>query len=158
MKKFLLFSAAIASIISPFDAYAVEKCSSLFESRTKIPVWRPSVSGNYINSEPPMRDGMLVYIDIAADNDSVNCAALRRGKVYHFTHLNNPRTGAIDGGLEVSISGNVQFANGTCYFRGFYINEDVMGIWQGFIATRFKAARTNDITLSGRFCVDGSIN
>ena len=157
MKKFLFISASIASIFMSFDAHAIEQCSSFFEHRTKIPVWRPSVNGGHINSEPPMQDGKLVYIDIMADNDAVKCATLRRGEVYHLTYLNNTKTGSVDGGLEVGISGNVQFANGMCYFRGFYINEDVMGMWQGFIATRFKAVRASDVTLSGRFCVNGDI-
>lgn len=158
MNRLILNISLSLIILSTTHAYAVEKCSSLFESRTKISAWRPLVTGSYINSEPPMRDGMLIYIDISADNDAVNCAALRRGETYHFTYLNNPKKGSVEGGLEVGISGNVQFANGMCYFRGFYINEDVMGMWQGFIATRFKAVRASDVTLSGRFCVEGGIN
>jgi hypothetical protein len=151
-------SASILSAFAPIDAYAVEKCSLFFENRTKIPIWRPSVNGDYINQEPPMQDGMLVYIDISADNEAVNCAGLRKGEIYHLTYLNNPKTGSFDGGLEVGISGNVQFANGMCYFHGFYVNEMVMGMWQGFIATHFKAVRTGEVTLSGRFCVDGDIS
>lgn len=158
MKKFLCIFFSNISIFLHSNAHAVEICASFLENRTTIPVWRPSVVGDSINSQPPMRDGRLIYIDIAADNDAVNCATSRRGEVYHFTYLNNPNTGSIDGGLEVGISGNVQFANGMCYFRGFYINEVVMGMWQGFIATRFKAVHTNNLTLSGRFCIDGEIN
>lgn len=62
-----------------------------------------------------------------------------------------------DGGLAVNLKGNTQFANGACYFSGYYMNQEVMGVHQGWTETYFGAIDKKEIVLSSKFCLSESI-
>jgi hypothetical protein len=132
---------------------AIEICKKN-DSRTRVPVWNPSVDkdGN-VSSEPPMNDGQIVFIELYQDNSAIGCSNAPQDKLYSFSSPNNPKD-ASEGGLVTNIRGNVQFANGTCYFSGFFMNEQVMGMHQGWIETFFGAVEKKDMAMSGRFCLD----
>lgn len=121
---------------------------------TPLPVWTPEVDdeGN-LSSDPPTGDGQIVYIELAASADQVTCDNKELNSFSRPTNPENP----LDGGLAVNLRGNTQFANGTCYFRGYYMNEDVMGMHQGWIETYFGAIEKKQIALANKFCLEREI-
>ena len=125
------------------------------DSRRHVAVWTPDVDaeGN-LSSEPPQEDGKVVYISLAADADTVTCD---NEALNSFAWPYEPGE-PMGGGLAVNLRGNTQFANGICYFRGYYMNEPVMGMHQGWIETYFGAVEKQKIVLSGDFCLERSID
>jgi hypothetical protein len=123
------------------------------DGRTKIPVWRPSVNddGN-LSSDPPQKDGQIVYIRLHQDASKTECG----NELNSFSRPENPKD-AMQGGLAVNLRGNTQTANGTCYFSGYYMNEDVMGVHQGWTETFYGAVSKQDIVTSGKYCLSESV-
>jgi len=120
------------------------------DRRTRIPVWTPSVDGEgNLSSDPPQHDGQIVFIELWADAKNAEC---KDSALNSFSRPTNPKD-PMDGGLAVNLRGNTQFANGTCYFRGYYMNEQVMGIHQGWIETYFKAVDKEKVVLADKFCL-----
>jgi hypothetical protein len=124
------------------------------DGRTKVPVWQPSVddSGN-LSSDPPQKDGQIVYIQLYQDASKTTC---NDKELNSFSRPENPKE-IMEGGLAVNIRGNTQFANGICYFSGYYMNEDVMGMHQGWIETFYGAVDKKEIVMSGKYCLSKSI-
>jgi hypothetical protein len=124
------------------------------DGRTIIPVWEPSADdrGN-LSSDPPQNDGQIVYIRFYQDASKATC---NDTELNSFNRPNNPDE-SMEGGLAVNIRGNTQFANGLCYFSGYYMNEDVMGIHQGWIETYYGAVDKKDIVLSSKYCFARSV-
>ncbi len=124
------------------------------DGRTKVPVWQPSVddSGN-LSSGPPQKDGQIVYIQLSQEASKTTC---NDKELNSFSRPENPQE-VMEGGLAVNIRGNTQFANGICYFSGYYINEDVMGMHQGWIETFYGAVDKKEIVMSGKYCLAKSI-
>ncbi|HEY0662780.1 MAG TPA: hypothetical protein VGD21_15835 [Lysobacter sp.] len=124
------------------------------DGRTKIPVWQPAVDaeGN-LSSDPPQKDGQIVYIQLHQDAAETTC---NDKELNSFSRPENPKE-HMDGGLAVNIRGNAQFANGVCYFAGYYMNEDVMGMHQGWIETFYGAVNEKEILESGKYCLAKAI-
>lgn len=120
------------------------------DGRTKIPVWKPSVDedGNLL-SDPPQKDGQIVYIVLYQDASKTTCDDQ---ELNSFSRPVNPEE-VMEGGLAVNIRGNTQFANGICYFKGYYMNEDVMGMHQGWVETYFRAVDKEKIVTSNKYCL-----
>lgn len=123
------------------------------DGRTQIPVWQPSVDedGN-LSSEPPQKDGQIVYIQLHQDASKTTCGS----ELNSFSRPENPKD-VMQGGLAVNIRGNTQMANGVCYFSGYYMNEDVMGVHQGWTETFYGAVNKQEIVTSGKYCLSKSI-
>lgn len=127
----------------------IEICRSGTD-RTMIPVWKPSVNkAGDLSSDPPQKDGLVVYIELYEEASKVECDDK---KLNSFSKRINPDN-AMDGGLAVNIRGNTQFANGMCYFKGYYMNQDVMGMHQGWIETYFGAVDRGKIIFSNKYCL-----
>lgn len=124
------------------------------DGRTKVPVWQPSLddSGN-LSSNPPQKDGQIVYIHLHQDASKTTC---NDKELNSFSRPENPKE-IMEGGLAVNIRGNTQFANGICYFSGYYMNEDVMGMHQGWVETFYGALDKKEIVMSGKYCLSKSI-
>jgi hypothetical protein len=124
------------------------------DGRTKVPVWQPAIddSGN-LSSDPPQKDGQIVYIKLYQDASKTTC---NDKELNSFSRPENPNE-IMEGGLAVNIRGNTQFANGICYFSGYYMNEDVMGMHQGWIETFYGAVDKKEIVMSGKYCLAKSI-
>lgn len=119
------------------------------DDRTSIPVWQPSLDdGGNLSSDPPQNDGQIVYIQLYQDASST----CNDKDLNSFSRPNNPEE-TMDGGLAVNIRGNTQVTNGICYFRGYYMNEDVMGIHQGWVETYYGALDKKEIVMSGKYCL-----
>jgi hypothetical protein len=125
------------------------------DDRIPVPTWSVELDklGN-LTSEPPQNDGQVVYIELFAENDEVDCASADSDKLFSFSLPNNPNAPLLEGGLAVNLRGNVQFANGFCYFKGFFMNQQVMGMHQGWIETYFGAVDQFDVIKSDRFCAE----
>src|SRR5690606_17644140 len=122
---------------------------------TRIPVWEPEVDeeGN-LSSDPPQKDGQIVYILLYQDAAKTTC---KEDELNSFSRPTNPQN-PMEGGLAVNIRGNTQFANGTCYFKGYFMNEDVMGIHQGWIETYFGAIEKEKVVMAGKYCLSKRVN
>jgi hypothetical protein len=120
------------------------------DRRTRIPVWTPNVdSDGNLSSDPPQQDGQIVFIELWTDSKNADCKDSALNSFSRPTNRKDP----MEGGLAVNLRGNTQFANGTCYFSGYYMNEQVMGIHQGWIETYFKAVDKEKVVLSDKFCL-----
>ncbi len=125
------------------------------DKRIHIPVWEPSVDekGN-LSSAPPQKDGQIVYILLFQDASKTTC---KESKLNSFSRPTNPAN-PMEGGLAVNIRGNTQFANGICYFKGYFMNEDVMGIHQGWVETYFGAVDKEKVVMSDKYCLSKRVN
>ena len=143
-------SSAIAKPADPGHPQPVPTCIAR-DSRVEIPVWNPSVDadGNLSSPPPPRKDGRIVFIDLHRDDPGAQC---NDEALATFNLPDDPKD-AMAGGLAVNIRGNTQFANGSCHFHGYYMNQDVAGMHQGWTETFFGAVEMQKIVLSDKFCV-----
>lgn len=118
------------------------------DGKTRIPVWRPSFDDKGMDSEPPQGEGRIVYIDFHSSKVDMNQCFGDENKSFSVPDRGEDSWG----GLEVNIHGNTQYANGGCYFRGYYLNEPVMGMHQGWLSTLFKPLDVKELVLAGRYC------
>jgi len=58
------------------------------------------------------------------------------------------------GGLAVNLRGHVQVTDGQCYYKGFFRNQDVPGVHQGWVETFFGAGDNEEILKSDRYCLE----
>lgn len=148
ISRILSMSMLLAAV--PVGAGVTKDVCSDNDSRTQITVWTPEIDKQgHLTSEPPMADGSIVYIELFADATTVSC---NNDDLNAFS-LPNDRNNPDEGGLAVNVRGNTQLANGICYFTGYYMNEQVMGMHQGWIETYFGAIDKQKITLSPDFCL-----
>ena len=129
----------------------LQVCSS-DDKRNRVPTWSPSLTKDGdLTEEPPQKDGQVVFIEITGDGDKIGCGNSDKDHLYALSKPNTP--GSVgDGGLEVNLRGNVQFHNGLCTFQGFYMNQPVYGMHQGWIETYFKPLDQFEVVKSGSFC------
>jgi len=122
------------------------------DDRLPVPFWTADIDakGN-LSAEPPQKDGQVVYFDFTASNSQAECASASDDKLYSFPKPTNPADN-LGGGLAVNLRGNVQFHNGYCTFKGFYMNNDVQGMHQGWVETYFAPLDRYDLIKSNRFC------
>lgn len=143
-------SAPLENVTVPVSTTSALPVCQPNDGKTPIPVWTPSIDddGN-LSSDPPQKDGQVVYIEMFSDAAKSEC---EDSELKSFSRPADPDD-PTQGGLAVNFRGNTQFTNGTCYFRGYYMNEDVMGMHQGWIETYFGAIDKEKIVLSGNFCL-----
>lgn len=125
------------------------------DERTKVPVWMPTFDqwSETLSSSPPQKNGQVVYIALNVDGDSAKC----NDEDLNSFRVPSDRRKPSDGGIAINLRGNSQFANGTCYFAGFFMNMDVMGMHQGWGETYFGAVGMQEILLSGRYCLSDTV-
>ena len=149
----------VAKAESPAYGLAGLPFCAVGDDRIPVPTWSPELNDQgKLTSEPPANDGQIVYIDFV-DEQSEESLSLDRGcigadadKLYSFSFPYPDVEGG--GGLAVNLRGNVQFGHGRCYFRGFFMNKDVMGMQAGWIETYFGAVDQFDVIKSNRFCAE----
>jgi hypothetical protein len=125
------------------------------DGKTRIPVWMPDVDAkNNLSSEPPQKDGQIIYIRVHADIESAGCT----DDTLNSFSLPANKGDRTQGGLAVNLKGNTQLANGMCHFSGYYMNEEVMGMHQGWIETYFGALDKKAVVLPGKYCLSESID
>lgn len=156
----LLPLLTLSACYGPEDRQRIDRSGTVLplcepdSEKTPIEVWLPKVDGEgNLSSDPPLMDGQIAYIEMFASADQVVCEST---ELNSFSRPNDP-SDPTQGGLAVNLRGNTQLANGTCYFRGYYMNEDVMGMHQGWIETYFGAMEKEKVVLSGDFCLSRPI-
>lgn len=119
------------------------------DGRTAVPLWQPTVDEKgVLSSDPPQKDGLIVRLTMSVDAAQVQCTNEAHNSFRRPEYPDDPS----GGGLAVNIRGNTQLSNGVCHFTGYYMNEDVMGMHQGWVETYFGAVEKQKIVLSGQFC------
>jgi len=123
-------------------------CRRLHESRIPIVTWKPKLtSKEYLTSAPPEGDGRIVHISIKArychrDPD----------ELYAFGLPRDPKAPE-NGGRYVNLRGNTAKDGRGCRLDGFFMNEPVTGIHQGWTETYFGAIDRKRIVASNQFCL-----
>jgi hypothetical protein len=127
-------------------------CKRSGEERVPIPVWAPQMSRNYedVFSEPPQGDGRIVHISIGLA-PGTPCTWYSHD-LFSFALPSDPKHRE-NGGLEVNLRGNATEKNGRCVLEGFYMNEWVPGIQQGWVSTYFGAVDEKAIIQSATYCL-----
>jgi hypothetical protein len=121
--------------------------------RIPIPVWQPAVSADgELTSDPPHQHGAIVSISIevprAADG---NCIGWRNGD-FRFVRK-NPISSANNSGLAVLLRGNDSAGPASCRLSGFYLNEPIFDVQDGWSRTFFGAIDANRMIDSGQYCL-----
>lgn len=148
-------SALLATNSDPTTSTDPVPVCKVGDGLKQIPVWKPSIdSDGNLSDAPPGKDGQIVYIQLYEDASKTKCDDK---ELNAFSLPNDPKN-SMTGGLAVNIRGNTQFANGSCYFQGYYMNEDVMGMHSGWIETYYGAVDKKEIIMSGKYCLAESIN
>ena len=132
--------AAVAA--QPVKSEGLAVCAK-GDKRIAIPVWEPKVdaAGN-LSSEPPQQDGQIVYIAI---DHAAKDAVCNNTEMLSFTRPESMEDPML-GGLAVNISGNAQAKDGICRLRGYYRNQDVEGMHQGWVETHFGAVEKGAVS------------
>ena len=137
---------------------APPSCRRSGETRIPIATWRPKLTPKGdVRSEPPVGDGRIVYIVIDAPRE--NCAPPLShwpgddSPLKTFSRPNNEKNPLDDGGLEVNLRGNYGLVGEICRFDGFFMNEPVYGMHQGWGETYFGAIDEKRIVAAGHYCM-----
>jgi hypothetical protein len=115
-----------------------------------MPIWDTEVThGGRLSAAPPAGNGRIVYINLLAENDDVQCVGAPDNHDYTFTS-SSPTT---SGDLEVTIRGPATYvgSSATCAFTGFYVSE--VADHDGKRRIRFRSADKFEIMSSGRYCL-----
>ena len=129
-------------------------CKRSGEDRAPITVWRPGVVeddlGFHLSSEPPQGDGRIVDVSIIrgpADRCPSHANdAMTMSWPYDEKNWRN-------GGIEVNFRGNARVQDGRCVLEGFYMNQPLDGVLQGYIQTFFGAVDERRVIGSGTYCL-----
>lgn len=127
------------------------------DQRVVVSVWReseePDGETRDINSAPPQGEGRVVYIE---QRRTGQCGAADALNSYSSPFF-DPDAGEYPGGaggLAVNMRGGTSWANGTCNRVGFFKNEVVEGMHQGWIETYFGHLEDAPVSLAGRYCLE----
>jgi len=142
-------TASTAAADVPATAAPFPACKA-GDGRTAIPTWNPMLGdAGYLSSAPPQQDGMVVRIDFGSLDASVDCT----DEAMNSFGVPEDPSDASYGGLYVNIKGNTNYAVGECRFSGYYMNENVPGMHQGWTETYFGAVDMQALALSNKYCL-----
>lgn len=143
----------VVAPIAQTSGSAVPLCK-VGDGLVPIPVWTPQSTGESSwTPAPPQQDGQIVYIHVANSDPDSPCG---QDDLISLAIPVDPND-ALEGGLSVNVRGNAQFTNGACHLKGYYVNQDVQGIHQGWTETYFGAIETKEVVMSGRYCLQSAI-
>jgi hypothetical protein len=144
--------APVASRAPPpaAQAGALPDCRRSNESRVPIAIWKPKLTRKGdLRTAPPTGNGRIVFITVDPAKD--DCSA-DPDKLYSFSLPEDPRA-PDSGGLAVNLRGNRVTVGSGCRLDGFFMNEPVFGIHQGWTETYFGAIDRARIVASGHYCL-----
>ena len=129
-------------------------CRPLHDSRIPIATWKPKLkqtdTGSEVHLAPPMGNGRIVYISI--EDPKWPCGAVESNNgLYSVSLPNGP--GAVWPGMAINLRGNTTAVGTGCRYEGFFMNEPVQGMHQGWIETYFGAIDRERIVASNQYCV-----
>lgn len=148
----LIQKASVDTQTEPPATSAIPPCKPN-DPKIAVPAWWHNIdldAKENIFSAPPMNKGQILHITlIASMADDVNCSDKKLDSFRLPKNVKNPS----QGGLVINIKGNNQFANGTCYFSGFYVNKNVRNLRQGWISGQLEPVDKKKMALSDRYCL-----
>ena len=147
-KALLALALAIASPAALAEIPKQLQVCKADDNRVRVTEWTPRFNGAALLTKPAAEDGDVVYMEFLLDSADAGCAGAKPDHLYSFGHS----YGEDEGGISMNLRGNVQFANGMCYFAGFFMNETVMGLHQGWTETYFRPLDKAEVLTSGRYC------
>ncbi len=142
-------------------------CRRGHESRIPIATWKPKLTRNdvgmfEVHAAPPSGNGRIVYISIEDPKKSCDIYV----DLFHppwpgETPISHdlysvllPEGPSRDfGGVSINLRGNRTPVGTGCRFEGFYMNEPVAGIHQGWTETYFGAVERERIVASNHYCM-----
>jgi hypothetical protein len=138
------------------DIPALPLCRPIHEFRTPVPIWRPGpplTRDGKLSSAPPRgRDG-VIYIGLGVDSEFPACSPSSDEDFIFEVPSGSP--GLQSGGQRIKMLGGAvryDFLR-DCIFRGFYANEPVAGVRDGWSETNLRALDTFEVLSSGRYCL-----
>jgi hypothetical protein len=135
----------------PVRRSALPPCKRGDEFRMPVPIWKPALTpGDDVLSRPPEGDGRIVFISIVPRTQQ--CRE-NDGQLFTFGFPWDPKKPTYSGGLSVNLRGNAHSVKGRCALSGFYMNEPVFGIHQGWVETFFGAVDKDKLIASGTYCL-----
>ena len=132
------------------------ECRQSHETRIPIATWKPRLTPNDaglfdVHLAPPTGNGRIVYISI--EDPKHDCGPYASGAELYSVSLANPPTSSWPG-VGINLRGNAQPAGSGCRFEGFYMNEPVYGMHQGWTETYFGAIDRERIVASNNYCME----
>jgi hypothetical protein len=129
---------------------SLPQCRRTNERRVPIATWKPKLTQKGdLRMAPPTGNGRIVSITIDPPKD--DCSA-DPDKLYSFSLPEDPRA-SDSGGLAVNLRGNRVSIGSGCRLDGFFMNEPVFGIHQGWTETYFGAIDRARVVASGHYCL-----
>jgi hypothetical protein len=139
-------------------------CRRLYESRIPIATWRPELTRRHsgmfeVHVAPPSGNGRIVYISIEDPTATCDtschpnqpCDTSPSADLYSVLLPDSPAEDS--GGVSINLRGNRTPAGKGCRFEGFYMNEPVAGIHQGWTESYFGAIDRKRIVASNHYCM-----
>ncbi len=124
------------------------------DERIPVPVWTPVNQGeDDWTPAPPQHNEQIVYIDAAQVSRGNGCTA----EGLNTLSFPEDEQDVMAGGLAVNLRGNAQVVDGICHYRGFFRNEDVPGVHQGWVETYFEAVPSETVLPTGRYCLERAL-
>lgn len=129
-------------------------CHTAHERRIPIPTWKPRLTGHeYIRNFrrlPPTGDGRIVYIWI--DQSNTKCPR-DPDHLFTFGRPDDEKHASAAGGIAVNLRGNFASYGEGCRLQGFYMNQPVYGMHQGWTETYFAPIDKSRIEATGQYCM-----
>jgi hypothetical protein len=143
-------------------------CRRVHEDRIPIARWKPKLTWSHeglpqVHEPPPSGNGRIVYISIEDPDEP--CDRDRDNPFHPVWPDENPRRddlysvllpespAADSGGVSINLRGNRTPVGKGCRFEGFYMNEPVAGIHQGWTDNYFGAIDRARIVASNHYCM-----
>ena len=131
-------------------ARPLEPCRGAQDNRIPIAMWEPQVDNECnIRHLPPIGEGRIVYISI---DPPTACRTQNPQDLFVVKRPNDVNRRSA-GGVAVNLRGNYKLHDGKSRFQGFYMNEPVFGIRQGWTETYFRAIEKSRIEATGQYCL-----
>ena len=148
----IAIQAALAAPKKSKVDVALPDCRATDETRTRVPVWTGRIKKESMPTRPPIKDGLVVYLQLYGDKEDVECPTDGTRTRIVLTAEKSPNGG---NGTEVILdNAKTQFANGSCFITDFFMNEIAHGIHQGWISAYFRPVDKFEVIKSGQFCLD----
>jgi hypothetical protein len=125
-------------------------CRRVGDNRIPITMWKPKLTPKgQLRGEPPTGNGRIVYISIAAPKERCGDP----DGLVSFS-LPNDENDVGSGGLAVNLRGNGELFERGCRFYGFFMNEPVFGLHQGWAETYFGAIDKEQVVATEQYCIE----
>src|SRR6266850_3293253 len=146
----LVLSDSTTLAMAASEDPALPLCRAIGEFRTPVLTWVAWVTPEgKLSAAPPHGNGRMVYIDLSVGDNHEACASPPGdGFSFQFT---DETSGPQSGGLRLNFPNNRTnyYWKYGCVFNGFYVNEPVPGVRDGWRETSFRPVDRFEVMASG---------